>query len=986
MQQRVLVRARGLASFRRALVTLCLEGPALAARRRVVVVPTRAAAELLRQTLEDAAASAGRTAAILPDLVTREDWILRLHACLPGAPPLLARLDREVLLDRAARRTLACRRIARAPFPLRPGLVAAMLDFYDELKRRQRTIRRFAHVLFHELGAERGTDRGSEGLVAQTRFLAFTFLAYERALNEAGLDEHWLRARLQAEQPSLSIDHLVIAVADHPADPRGLWPADFDLIGRLHNLPRVDVVMTDEAHDAGFRERLERELPGIDEARAEDVPWAPRLVAPRAAARPVFVARDREDELRGVARAIRAAADDDGVLRHRTAVVFHRPLPYLYLARQVLTDACVPYQTFDALPLAAESFAALLDLTLAVARTGGSREAAIALLRSTLMAFDVLGEPVSLDEAAALHAVLGVQRASGGAGTFPAEVEAFARSDRAVRLDVNGARRAATAAAAMAAALEPYRTAPAGSAQVAAIAAFLRRHERHAAPVDAWAERHLRARAAVLGILDGLAAAFRQHDDRQRPHEDLSALLHHTIEAHTFAPRRGRGGVHLVDAVAARFGEFDHVHLVGLVDADWPGRPRRTVFYTGGLLAALGWPQPAEFADAQRAAFRDVVTLARRETRLWAFQFEGDALAAVSPMVEFVRGHPTDEVEPAPAPPLFPDELFTQAVPPVGITDDQSRWLLRRRARPGLHDRAYGGFVPAQPSRAYRVSAVDRYIDCPFKYFSEAVLGLQEDRDELAGLTPLERGSLLHALFESFYDQWQQEGRGTITSDVWPDAIVLFARLAHDALAALPEPDRVLEQARLLGSLVARGVAERVFELEANAGRGVVRRLLEREVSGTFVFPHLHGFATRRVEIRGKADRIDVLDDGSLRVIDYKLGRMPDLKTSVQVGVYAWCASQALEAETGRPHPLASAMYLAFGDDRRLEGLLGDRQEPTALAVQARASAFAAAVQHIEAGEFPPRPHRPAGCQWCGYAGVCRKEYRIEGDDAADAV
>jgi hypothetical protein len=79
-------------------------------------------------------------------------------------------------------------------------------------------------------------------------------------------------------------------------------------------------------------------------------------------------------------------------------------------------------------------------------------------------------------------------------------------------------------------------------------------------------------------------------------------------------------------------------------------------------------------------------------------------------------------------------------------------------------------------------------------------------------------------------------------------------------------------------------------------------------------------------------------------------------------------------------------MYLAFGDDRRLEGPLGDRHEPVALAVQARASAFAAAVQHIEAGEFPPSPRRPVGCQWCGYAGVCRKEYRIEDDDAADAV
>ena len=41
---------------------------------------------------------------------------------------------------------------------------------------------------------------------------------------------------------------------------------------------------------------------------------------------------------------------------------FQRPLPYLYLARQVFPDAETPYQALDSLPLAAEPFAAALDL------------------------------------------------------------------------------------------------------------------------------------------------------------------------------------------------------------------------------------------------------------------------------------------------------------------------------------------------------------------------------------------------------------------------------------------------------------------------------------------------------------------------------------------------------------------------------------------------------------------------------------------------
>ena len=90
MQRRTLVRTRGLPAFRRALVDLAREGPSLAARRRVVVVPTRASAELLRQAIESGlgvsadASPAGTSAVVLPDLLTRGSTSIvrmRLGSC-----------------------------------------------------------------------------------------------------------------------------------------------------------------------------------------------------------------------------------------------------------------------------------------------------------------------------------------------------------------------------------------------------------------------------------------------------------------------------------------------------------------------------------------------------------------------------------------------------------------------------------------------------------------------------------------------------------------------------------------------------------------------------------------------------------------------------------------------------------------------------------------------------------------------------------------
>jgi RecB family exonuclease len=188
-----------------------------------------------------------------------------------------------------------------------------------------------------------------------------------------------------------------------------------------------------------------------------------------------------------------------------------------------------------------------------------------------------------------------------------------------------------------------------------------------------------------------------------------------------------------------------------------------------------------------------------------------------------------------------------------------------------------------------------------------------------------------------------------------------------------------------LGSLVARGVAERVFELEAESDEPVDYRLLEQKIQGPFQFPTLGGLSSAAIAINGKADRVDVLTDGRLRVIDYKLGRMPDLPTSIQIAAYAHAVQQQLEAADGQAHPIAAASYIAFGDEYKLEGPINAKGQDAAAAVHARAQVFADVIARIEAGDFAARPQKISECDWCRYAGVCRKEYTLE-DDAAESV
>src|SRR5206468_2136983 len=119
-----------------------------------------------------------------------------------------------------------------------------------------------------------------------------------------------------------------------------------------------------------------------------------------------------------------------------------------------------------------------------------------------------------------------------------------------------------------------------------------------------------------------------------------------------------------------------------------------------------------------------------------------------------------------------------------------------------------------------------------------------------------------------------------------------------------------LERTRLLGSPAAAGLGDAVFRMEAERSVAVVERLLEHGLTGEFTFAAADG--ARTVTLRGKADRLDLLEDGTFRLIDYKLGWPPNRARALQLPIYGLCAEQRLTFYRGRRWTLGEAVYLAF--------------------------------------------------------------------------
>jgi RecB family exonuclease len=996
-----LIQADDLDAWQRVLLALCLpaapRGEAARARlpeTPLMIVPSRGAAEQWRRTIErrvlverwsppralqDALAHPAMTGAVdalmMPRLVTRDElhdvWHRESRLEMPRVPSL----TREVLMGASAREAA---RTHRPPFLLRPGLIAEMLRLYDQVTRLGQDPLVWLEHAASTLADEAAVDRGAERLLVQTRFLQDAFGGYvRRVAGVEGLDEAALRAALSQLTTSWSPRHVIVSVGDHHSHGEGLWPVDLDMLSRARGLERVDVVATRRMGEALFS-RLRRAWPSaLDIHVPPQRPSETRLEV-ASTERRWIACRDREEEVLSYARRVKRLAMEDA---SSSALVYRRPLPYLYAAQHLLSSAGVPFQTSGTLPLAAEPWAASLDLLMDAALSGFTRTSLVTLLRSPhvrvcrpdgtdvssadVQAFDAwlasqryLG---GLDHLDALLATRPPDPPSGGSAGSRRAMESW-QQDLAARAVASGLRP-------LLARLAPLQALRAGADHVAAVRDAWRSCERVPQDEDPQASRTRRTRAALELLLDQLQRALAAHDPTPVPPRDTCVLLRRWIEERTFALPRSDEGVHLVDADAAAYGVFAHARLVGLLEGEWPEPTARDIFYPAFMLERLGWADERTRTATLRARLADLLTLPSSDVGVSVPELDQDAVVRPSSLLDELQAVGADRLVPIPDdertdPVTREDALLATPAHPRAplIAAGAQEWAAWRLARPARPPAGHTGPVPAE---RYSVTAVETYLQCPFQYFAGRVLRLREEPEDEPGLPARDAGTFLHDVLHDCYQDWHRLGRTVIGPGDLPEARAVFEARAGRALLQLPPADRALERVRLFGSAVAAGAIEKVLRVEAEMFGDVSQRLLEHDIDLAVVLPAEDG--TRTVRLLGRADRVDVTVDGRVRIVDYKIGRKPAF--ALQPAVYAHAVVQEARA-AGRALGIAPSGFIALREDAPWVAAITNEA-----AAETQARAFVGAVEAIEAGVFPVRPKSEFRCQFCDYAGVCRKEF-----------
>lgn len=314
---------------------------------------------------------------------------------------------------------------------------------------------------------------------------------------------------------------------------------------------------------------------------------------------------------------------------------------------------------------------------------------------------------------------------------------------------------------------------------------------------------------------------------------DLAPVLRDAMdEIAVRPPYGGHPRVAIYGLLESRMARADLVICGGLNEGSWPQPPGADALLAPGVLRALGVPG-SEFRIGLAAhdlagamgAPEVVLSRAQRDT-------EGPTLPSRFLLrVEALLGELADDHR---------ERHVTAMLAALDRSVSREPEYPRPAPKPGAELRRVD----------IKVTALDRLLGDPYQFYAQEILGLSR-LDPLAADPfgdPALRGTLVHDIL----DAWHKARVADPGLPIVPFAKEAFARAqVHPLFKGLWQP-------RILAAL------ER-FEDWIDGFEG--REVIATEASGSMIVDG--------IKVRGRADRIDRLADGTLAIVDYKTGGPP---------------------------------------------------------------------------------------------------------------
>jgi ATP-dependent helicase/nuclease subunit B len=349
---------------------------------------------------------------------------------------------------------------------------------------------------------------------------------------------------------------------------------------------------------------------------------------------------------------------------------------------------------------------------------------------------------------------------------------------------------------------------------------------------------------------------------------------------------------------------------------------------------------------------------------------------------EFIVSAPShaEDLELTASPLLAP--FAARAYAPDAAPEDLAQRIRTSRRIERYQDGA-GLVWPAGRPLPSGTRAIELQSRCPFRAYAQLRLGADPLETPVPGITPQERGRLLHRALEFV---WRRLGGSTGLAAArraqWLEQIIAES-VAQAASEVLQRADPQAEDAARSKAADATGLLElrraAIAREQGRAARLIVALCELESARAPFAIQELE--AAHRVHVAGalidvRIDRMDRLEDGSSAILDYKSGRAvtPDWEvertTHPQLLVYLLAAGAPVSALAVAHLDPKGVVFKGIGaDDTRLPGL--DVAEDWSQQQQLWHLQVARLAADFVAGEAAVAPADHA-CDYCHLHAFCR--------------
>ncbi len=530
---------------------------------------------------------------------------------------------------------------------------------------------------------------------------------------------------------------------------------------------------------------------------------------------------------------------------------------------------------------------------------------------------------------------------------------------------------------------------------------------REAQADPALVRRDIAALQALKDVLRGLVWA---EEALALPPEDFQGFLADlmgAVEAATYAPAPPEGAetVLAADVTQARGLPLRAVAVLGLAEGVFPATRREDAFLQDAdrqkLRQAYGLPLNDSLESAEASFFYETVTRSRERLLFTRPRLAtGGAAWPESPywqeiqrLLIFPARTPDEQGQEASQPGASWPEVMAAL---ARSSDERLRQWLEDRAPQRLQEferstRVFGGryrrsstphngdlthIAPVLARRFGRqhlwsASRLETYLNCPFRFFVSAVLGVQPRPEPALGMDSSQRGLLLHEMVrDAYHDTTNPDNPSEVLAKLDEIAGPLFdgapKRLGFRPTAWWEQTCATLLDTvkRTIIALAGEDPQWRPRDYEASFGYGA-SPALDIPVDGA------DGF-----RLRGMIDRVDTNGQNEARVIDYKSGsasrygeRSLERGETIQVPLYALAVEQCI----GRGRVI-DGFYWSLPDAKA--GTLRLRPDAEAAASVAVGHAWYA-VNGVRSGQFAPEPPDNGCPDFCPALAFCWR-YRAQ--------